>query len=64
MFPASTNSRRCPTCKKPVKEQGTPFFPFCCERCKLIDLGAWLDGKFIIEGDRISPDAGHPPEEE
>jgi endogenous inhibitor of DNA gyrase (YacG/DUF329 family) len=23
-------------------------FPFCCERCQLIDLGRWLDGKYQI----------------
>ena len=45
---------RCPICKKPVDEPGDrqapddPFFPFCSERCKLIDLGRWLDGKYQI----------------
>jgi hypothetical protein len=44
---------RCPICKKPVAEQeaGAPapkHFPFCGERCKLIDLGRWLDGKYQI----------------
>ena len=38
---------RCPICSKPVQEpsgeQISPF-PFCSERCKLIDLGRWLDG--------------------
>lgn len=44
----------CPICKKPVDEpggDGSPaslFFPFCSERCKLIDLGRWLDGKYQI----------------
>jgi endogenous inhibitor of DNA gyrase (YacG/DUF329 family) len=42
----------CPTCKKPVPEPGPgePMgaFPFCSERCKLIDLGRWLDGKYQI----------------
>jgi len=23
-------------------------YPFCGERCKLIDLGRWLDGKYQI----------------
>ncbi len=27
------------------------FYPFCSERCKLIDLGAWLDSDYKI----ISP---------
>ena len=44
---------QCPTCKKEVAEpqegQELPrFFPFCSERCKLIDLGRWIDGKYQI----------------
>ena len=43
----------CPTCKKPVPDpppdQPPPdFVPFCSDRCKLIDLGRWLDGKYQI----------------
>lgn len=34
-----------PAGKEPEK---TKFFPFCSERCKLIDLGGWLDGKYRI----------------
>lgn len=49
----------CPICKKPVVEpapdQPRGSFPFCCERCKLIDLGRWLDGKYQIAAE-ISPD--------
>lgn len=40
---------KCPICKKEVEKKENPFFPFCCERCKLIDLGAWLDGKYVIQ---------------
>jgi endogenous inhibitor of DNA gyrase (YacG/DUF329 family) len=43
---------RCPICKKEVDESelGKPggVFPFCSPRCKLIDLGRWLDGKYQI----------------
>jgi endogenous inhibitor of DNA gyrase (YacG/DUF329 family) len=45
---------RCPICKKPVNppDQATPkhlrFFPFCSERCRLIDLGAWFDADYRI----------------
>jgi endogenous inhibitor of DNA gyrase (YacG/DUF329 family) len=38
----------CPICKKPVAEaQANPTWPFCSDRCKLIDLGRWLDGKYF-----------------
>jgi len=38
---------RCPTCKKPVKSQDSEF-PFCSERCRLIDLGKWASGAYVI----------------
>jgi endogenous inhibitor of DNA gyrase (YacG/DUF329 family) len=43
----------CPICKKPVPESAIiserpPFFPFCGERCKLIDLGRWLGEKYRV----------------
>ena len=46
--------RKCPTCKKkfelPSKKgaEKPKFFPFCSERCKLLDLGAWFDAKYRI----------------
>lgn len=41
---------KCPICQKPV-EQDNPEFPFCSERCRLIDLGNWASGKYVIPGD-------------
>jgi endogenous inhibitor of DNA gyrase (YacG/DUF329 family) len=47
----------CPICKRPVVREvsrsggvgGTQsHFPFCSERCKLIDLGRWLGGRYQI----------------
>ena len=37
----------CPTCKKAVKSTD-PEFPFCSERCRLIDLGKWASGQYVI----------------
>ncbi len=31
----------CPRCGEPSVWEGNEFRPFCSERCKLIDLGAW-----------------------
>ena len=45
---------QCPICKKQVPDPAPPgaeaskYFPFCSDRCKLIDLGRWLDGKYQI----------------
>jgi endogenous inhibitor of DNA gyrase (YacG/DUF329 family) len=38
---------RCPICKKPAKADD-PDFPFCSERCRLIDLGKWASGAYVI----------------
>lgn len=40
-------SLRCPTCKKLVL-RSDPEFPFCSERCRLIDLGKWASGGYVI----------------
>ena len=33
---------KCPVCRAEVAWEGNPFRPFCSERCKTLDLGAWL----------------------
>jgi hypothetical protein len=37
----------CPICKKAVAP-GDPDFPFCSERCRIIDLGNWATDKYVI----------------
>jgi len=40
---------RCPSCRKTAAPRAkNAFFPFCSERCKLLDLGKWLDGAYRI----------------
>lgn len=35
---------KCPTCQaKVVWNENSPYRPFCCKRCQLIDLGEWAD---------------------
>jgi endogenous inhibitor of DNA gyrase (YacG/DUF329 family) len=44
---------RCPICDKQFqieKLQDLPSFPFCSDRCRLIDLGRWIDGDYAIPG--------------
>jgi len=38
---------KCPICKKEVAFTD-PYMPFCSERCKVIDLGNWASGKYVI----------------
>ena len=40
-------SLRCPTCHTLVLA-GAEHFPFCSERCRLIDLGKWASGGYVI----------------
>ncbi len=41
----------CPTCHKKVEWKPTSLYrPFCSERCKQIDLGAWAAEKYTIMG--------------
>jgi len=38
---------KCPICRKEVAG-GEPEYPFCSERCRLIDLGNWAAEKYKI----------------
>ena len=52
----------CPTCQRPVEwSAAANWRPFCSERCRLIDLGAWMTEKHTIPGEEISPDGTQPP---
>lgn len=47
---------KCPMCEKVVPSTSSidegkcqinaVHFPFCSERCRLVDLGGWLDGEY------------------
>jgi uncharacterized protein len=50
----------CPRCAKPVRwGPESPFRPFCSERCKMIDLGAWASEEYrvAVKGNDEDPDA-------
>lgn len=59
-------ANRCPVCHKVFgtsdaeKTEDTKFSPFCCERCKLIDLGAWLDAEYKIVSQQPSEESANP----
>ncbi len=40
----------CPICKQKTTWEENPWKPFCSERCKLIDLGKWIEEGYKIEG--------------
>jgi endogenous inhibitor of DNA gyrase (YacG/DUF329 family) len=45
---------KCPTCRTEVPWEENPHRPFCSERCRLIDLGAWVEGRYRIPGEKIN----------
>jgi uncharacterized protein len=48
---------RCPVCgKRSEYNPQNAFRPFCSERCKLVDLGAWASNQYAIAGKEASPD--------
>jgi endogenous inhibitor of DNA gyrase (YacG/DUF329 family) len=40
--------RNCPICKTPVDSDSNREFPFCSERCRVLDLGAWASEKYVV----------------
>ena len=44
---------KCPTCGKEVQFEGNEFRPFCSERCKLLDFGAWADEQYNLPAESV-----------
>ena len=44
---------RCPVCDAAVNLKTTPTVPFCSDRCRLIDLGRWLDEGYAVPQPRL-----------
>jgi endogenous inhibitor of DNA gyrase (YacG/DUF329 family) len=50
---------KCPTCRREMDwSPDNAFRPFCSERCRLIDLGAWFTEGRAIAGDPAQPEDG------
>jgi hypothetical protein len=47
-----------------VFEPFNPYRPFCCERCRLIDLGAWADESYRVPGKPADDDPGDGSEQQ
>ena len=60
----ASGHRTCPTCGEPLPPPAAPpshslgerwpSFPFCSRRCKLVDLGRWFDGEYVIRGRKVT----------
>jgi endogenous inhibitor of DNA gyrase (YacG/DUF329 family) len=72
MNPARTKAPivDCPACGRKVAfEPANRWRPFCSERCRTVDLGAWASGAYVVSAgaseetgreDGLDPD-GPPP---
>ena len=48
----------CPQCGEPTEfSVVNRFRPFCSERCRLIDLGAWASDRYRVDGDPLDSDS-------
>ena len=45
---------KCPHCGTEKEFSGNEFRPFCSERCKLLDFGAWADEEFALPAETQS----------
>jgi len=55
---------KCPTCRREVEwSPASQYRPFCSDRCRLVDMGAWLTEQRGIPDeaesteDRLHPDS-------
>jgi endogenous inhibitor of DNA gyrase (YacG/DUF329 family) len=53
---------KCPTCRRAVEWSAASVYrPFCSDRCRLIDLGAWLTEQHAIPSEEESGLVDSPP---
>lgn len=50
--PLGPRPAACPNCGKPATDG---FQPFCSRRCRMVDLGRWFGGTYVIPGAPAGP---------
>jgi len=53
---------KCPICKRPTDSEKDADFPFCSDRCRLLDLGAWAAEKYVVSEPIFNEEAISDPE--
>jgi len=53
---------KCPICGREAEYEGNAFRPFCSERCRLVDLGSWIEERYRVpvEDPVSEPEAPSP----
>ena len=55
--PRRTLTVNCPQCQQPAEfSPANRWRPFCSQRCRMIDLGAWANDKYVVPGRPIEGD--------
>lgn len=39
---------RCPICRKYLPSSDVKTFPFCSDKCRLLDLDNWIEGRYTV----------------
>ncbi len=50
-----SNALFCQTCRKVVLATDD-YFPFCSDRCRILDLGKWASGDYKISSPILDPE--------
>ncbi|MDZ7616753.1 MAG: DNA gyrase inhibitor YacG [Patescibacteria group bacterium] len=53
----------CPTCDRRFEQASSSAIPFCSARCRLVDLGRWLDERNSVPHDPPPDEEGEIPEQ-
>ena len=53
----------CPICKRPTDSEKDAEFPFCSERCRLLDLGAWASERYVVSDSIFDEEENIEPEQ-
>lgn len=47
------SAQRCPTCHADFDPARSSAMPFCSERCRMVDLGRWIDERYGLPVSRV-----------
>jgi endogenous inhibitor of DNA gyrase (YacG/DUF329 family) len=60
---------QCPICRRPTDSERDSDFPFCSERCRLLDLGNWASERYVVsepifdeDEEESGPHGSRPPD--
>jgi hypothetical protein len=55
----------CPICKRVVEPRATnEWFPFCSNRCKVVDLSKWLNEEYRVPAREVDEGDGTGEDED